>query len=91
MPSAGCSGCGSCWAATKRDPDEHLTRDRRQPAIPTSGTIPLWLCRRGSLSIDEEVLAEARDRAGHRELSSYEEARKPWRSEPASSKRGRSA
>lgn len=77
-----------------------------------------------SLSIDEEVLAEARDRAGHRELSSYvnealrrqlqrdrlgellagmddesgpipddllEEARKPWRSEPASGKRRGSA
>ena len=77
-----------------------------------------------SLSIDEDVLAEARTRAGRRELSSYvnealrrqlqrdrlgellaemddesgpipddvlEEARKPWRSTPASPKRRRSA
>lgn len=76
-----------------------------------------------SLSIDEDVLSEARDRAGRRELSSYvnealrrqlqrdrlaelliemdaesgpipddamEEARRPWRSEPAT-KRRRSA
>lgn len=39
--------------------------------IPTQGTIISMSVSKVSLSIDEEVLAEARDRAGRRELSSY--------------------
>ena len=39
--------------------------------FPTSGTIRSVTVSKVSLSLDEEVLAEARQRAGRRELSSY--------------------
>jgi Arc/MetJ family transcription regulator len=45
--------------------------DRASPPIPTSSTIYRVAVSKVSLSIDEEVLAEARARAGRRELSSY--------------------
>ncbi len=41
------------------------------PPIPTYSTIAVVTVSKVSLSIDEDVLAETRDRAGRRELSSY--------------------
>lgn len=45
--------------------------DRRSPKIPTRGRMFRVAVSKVSLSIDEDVLAEARERAGRRELSSY--------------------
>ncbi len=45
--------------------------DRASPLIPTYSTIAVVAVSKVSLSIDEDVLAEARARAGRRELSSY--------------------
>ncbi len=45
--------------------------DRAAPLIPTYSTIAAVTVSKVSLSIDEDVLAEARARAGRRELSSY--------------------
>lgn len=45
--------------------------DRTSPLIPTYSTIAGVAVSKVSLSIDQDVLAEARARAGRRELSSY--------------------
>ncbi len=45
--------------------------DAAPAGVPTAGTISGVAVSKVSVSLDEDVLAEARDRAGRRELSSY--------------------